>query len=191
MKRALGLLLLAPALCGSAAAQEVKGSSLRLTKTAPTAFTFQASPHVTNFPVPTIAPVNTGIIALDIRPTGQPAERPGAGFAWIDVCNKDFTITANNQAVCGRVGARSDGIEMSSRSVGGAAPLPLLLGFNGDTTIKIEQKTARFMKPPVLPTYAPPNATSQCNANSEGGMMWDKTNKRAIVCDGQSWRPLN
>jgi hypothetical protein len=80
-----------------------------------------------SFPVPFFRPTQANTtIALDIYPNGTPTENVGNGYAWTDTCDTDVSggtpYNSNNATRCGRIGARSDRIQIGEKVFGGRTP---------------------------------------------------------------------
>lgn len=90
---------------------------------------------VSAFPVPTFRAAPGIPIAMDVMPGPGATESAGEGFAWFDVCDRDCLDT-NGPVNTVRLGARSDRMEIGSRSYNGATTRPLHLTSNGTTFLQ-------------------------------------------------------
>lgn len=106
---------------------------------APQAFTLSTRAVPTSLPVPSFRPhvVNTPL-AFDLMPNGTPAEFGNNGYTWMDVCDTDLLLgTGTMPVTCGRVGIRSDRVEVGTRTFDGGTAKKLSLSINGTGIIEI------------------------------------------------------
>lgn len=107
--------------------------SLQLAESVPRSFTLSTRAFITTFPVPSLRPVSSNsVLAFDLMPNGTPTENGSNGYSWLDACDTDLG-DVNPGVTCGRIGARSDAIEVGSRTFNGGVVKPLYFTINDGT----------------------------------------------------------
>lgn len=167
------------------AAAKLTGQELLIKRSVDTAFRLWAREGVETFPVATFQPVkNNTVMTLDVIPKGTPPERVGAGFAWIDVCDRDTQINPN--VVCMRAAARSGAMEIASKATGTAAAKPLWISMGGTPAIIVGTDGGV-----TIPDLRASSAASSCTTSNAGALRFDHPTRTFLGCSGTGWVALS
>lgn len=193
------VLALALCLAPVASAQSLTGTDLTLDRGGATGFTLKAKGPADPFPVPTFRPLqNNRLIALDLMPSGTPAESSLHGFAWIDVCNRD-QIQYGGGVACARVGARSMAMEFGSNAFGGETLRPIWFSIQSQPAMVIstDRQVGVGTQTPAVPldvsglARAISGTQPACTQTIAGAFYFDTTARAFFGCDGTTWKRLD